>query len=425
MIEPIMFFVIGFLAAGLFGLVLIPLVNGRAVRLTKRRLEAATPISMAEIQADKDQMRAEYAMSTRRLELSIEQMKAQTTSQLAEVGKKTDAVNLLKVELGEKNAAILSLQSSEQSLTDQLHATEAELADKTSALIEAERMIAEEQVELAKLAADLDQLSVVADSQRIDIVALHTQTEMLHEQITNHEREAQDINERLAGERNAASAVAAELSEERAKAENLADRVIQLERALVVQTSKAEVLGQRVQELENWQTDQMRVLSEREFECSQLREEIAAGQKIETKLHTDLTAAATRSRLAIENVVKEKALIEDQHTQSKAGRVKLQQDIANLKREAELTWGAERKENALLRERISDVAAEIARLTLALEGSESPIQAILTGVPMAANGPRAANGERKPAAGASEGKGNLADRIRALQNKASRFPAPN
>ena len=226
MIEPIMFFVIGFLAAGLFGLVLIPLVNGRAVRLTKRRLEAATPISMAEIQADKDQMRAEYAMSTRRLELSIEQMKAQTTSQLAEVGKKTDAVNLLKVELGEKNAAILSLQSSEQSLTDQLHATEAALADKTSALMEAERMIAEEQVELAKLAADLDELSVIADSQRIDIVALHTQAEMLHEQVANYKHEVQDIDGRLADERNAASAVDAELSEERAKAENLSDREI-------------------------------------------------------------------------------------------------------------------------------------------------------------------------------------------------------
>ena len=58
MIEPIMFFGIGFLVASLFGLVLIPLVHNRAVRLTMRRLEAATPLSMAEIQADKDQLRA-------------------------------------------------------------------------------------------------------------------------------------------------------------------------------------------------------------------------------------------------------------------------------------------------------------------------------------------------------------------------------
>src|SRR4051812_28917983 len=106
MIEPIMFFVIGFLVASLFGLVLIPLVHNRAVRLTMRRLEAATPLSMAEIQADKDQLRAEFAMSTRRLELSVDQMKAKTTSQLAELGKKTDAINRLKVELGEKTAAI-------------------------------------------------------------------------------------------------------------------------------------------------------------------------------------------------------------------------------------------------------------------------------------------------------------------------------
>ena len=93
MIEPIMFFGIGFLVASLFGLVLIPLVHNRAVRLTMRRLEAATPLSMAEIQADKDQLRAEFAMSTRRLELSVEQMKTKTTSQLAELGKKTDAIN--------------------------------------------------------------------------------------------------------------------------------------------------------------------------------------------------------------------------------------------------------------------------------------------------------------------------------------------
>ena len=75
MIEPIMYFGIGFLVATLLGLVVIPLVHGRAVRLTMRRLEAATPLSMAEIQADKDQLRAEFAMSTRRLEMSVEQLK--------------------------------------------------------------------------------------------------------------------------------------------------------------------------------------------------------------------------------------------------------------------------------------------------------------------------------------------------------------
>src|ERR687891_947651 len=126
MVEPIMYFAIGFLVSTLFGLALIPLVHNRAVRLTMKRLEAATPLSMAEIQADKDQLRAEFAMSTRRLELSVEQMKAKTTSQLAELGKKTDAIGRVKLELGEKTAAIFSLEAREKSLKDQLHTTESE-----------------------------------------------------------------------------------------------------------------------------------------------------------------------------------------------------------------------------------------------------------------------------------------------------------
>jgi hypothetical protein len=43
--------------------------------------------------------------------------------------------------------------------------------------------------------------------------------------------------------------------------------------------------------------------------------------------------------------------------------------------------------------------------------------------PAATNGQRSTNGEHKPAATGGESKGNLADRIRALQLKASRIPA--
>jgi hypothetical protein len=53
MIETIMYFGIGFLVATLLGLLLIPLVHNRAVRLTMKRLEASTPMSMVEIRADR------------------------------------------------------------------------------------------------------------------------------------------------------------------------------------------------------------------------------------------------------------------------------------------------------------------------------------------------------------------------------------
>ena len=114
MIELIMYLGIGFLVAALLGLLFIPLVHNRAVRLTMKRLEASMPLSIAEVRADKDQVRAEFAVSTRRLEMRIEKLKAQTASQLAELGKKTDAINLLKKDIAEKNVMNVMLGTRDQ-----------------------------------------------------------------------------------------------------------------------------------------------------------------------------------------------------------------------------------------------------------------------------------------------------------------------
>src|SRR5476651_2144112 len=161
MIEPIMFFGIGFLVAALIGLVVIPLVHGRAVRLTTKRLEAATPLSMAEIQADKDQLRAEFAMSARRLEMNVDQLKNKTTSQLAELGKKSDAINRMKIELGEKNATIFGLEAREKAVKEQLRATEEEFAAKTEMLRNAEKALTDKQSELAKINHELSDRSIM------------------------------------------------------------------------------------------------------------------------------------------------------------------------------------------------------------------------------------------------------------------------
>jgi chromosome segregation ATPase len=425
MIEPIMFFGIGFLVASLFGLVLVPLVHNRAVRLTMRRLEAATPLSMAEIQADKDQLRAEFAMSTRRLELSVEQMKSKTTNQLAELGKKTDSINRLKVELGEKTAAIFALEAREKALKDQLHTTEGEFSVKIGSLREAERTLADKEAELAKLTSALDERSVHADSQRIEVVALRTQVEALKNRVDDYDKEAKEIGDRLDRERKDASAASNELSEERSKVEQLGDRVSQLERALVAQTTEAEILGRRVQELEVRLSEQMRALAEREFEGNQLRDKLAEAQKTKSDLRADIASSEARHREATESLKAEKNSVEDQLTRAREEQAKLQSEIAAMKREAEQSWAAERVENALLRERINDIAVEIARLTVALEGQTSPIEAMLAGQPIDAYDDRAVNGDSKAAGATGETKGSLADRIRALQTRASRVQTTN
>ena len=111
MIEAIMYFGIGFLLATLVAVALIPFVHSRAVRLTTRRLEDSIPQSMAEIQAGKDALRAEFAMSTRRLEITIDGLKNRETNQLAELGKNRDADNRLKIEREAQKVEVAALKA--------------------------------------------------------------------------------------------------------------------------------------------------------------------------------------------------------------------------------------------------------------------------------------------------------------------------
>jgi chromosome segregation ATPase len=419
MIEPIMYFGIGFLVAALLGLLFIPLVHNRAVRLTMRRLEAATPLSIAEIRADKDQLRAEFAMSTRRLEINVDQMKNKTTTQLAELGKKSDAINQLKKELGEKTATIFTLESRDKTLRDQLRATEEEFELKSASLREAERTLSDKEAALAKLLGELGERSLTADSQRVELAASRTQVEAMKVAVADYERSVKETEERLARGRSDAAAAAEELREARGKLDNLGARATELERQLVVQTTEAEILSRRVQELEVRLGDQGRVLAEREFAIDRLRGELEGARKTETDLRGELATAGHRSASAAEKFRGDIGELESQLTATIEERTKLQREISNLKHEAESTWAAERVENALLRERINDVAAEVARLTAALEGPDSPIESILAEAPSGGlNGTRGEGGGRlDPPA---PGKGSLADRIRALQSSASR-----
>src|ERR1700704_621735 len=246
MIEPIMFVGIGFLVAGLLVIGFIPLVHARAVRLTMRRLEALTPLSMAEIQADKDQLRAEFAMSTRRLEMSVDQMKAKTTHQLAEIGHKSEAIGRLKLELGEKTASLFALEAKEKQLTDDLKAAQDELAAKVAEMEEAEHTLAATQAKLVQTSGNFHERSVTADSQRVELVALRAQVEVLKGQIESYESEPKELRERLSNKPTEVELLVQQLNAERAKAEQLGNRSVELDRQIMAQTTEAEILNRRV-----------------------------------------------------------------------------------------------------------------------------------------------------------------------------------
>jgi chromosome segregation ATPase len=416
MVEPIMYLAIGFLISMLFGLMIIPLVHNRAVRLTTRRLEAATPLSMAEIQADKDQLRAEFAMSARRLEMSVDQLRNKTTSQLAELGKKTDAINRMKLELGEKNATIFALEAREKAMKEQLRATEEEFVTKTDSLRSAEHALTDKQNELTKLNAELSDRSMMAESRQVELVAVHTQIDMLKGRVTEAEREYTTTQSRLEQERRDSEKASRELTEARGRVENLSQRVADLDRQLIVQIKEAEMLGSRVTDLEARLTTQGKLLAERDYENTQLRKTSEAAERTIKELRHEIELTNSGTWPALEKLKAEKAAAEEQLRVAREERAKLQRDLNAITEQAEASWATERMENALLRERINDIAAEVAKLAMQLEGPNSSIETIL-GEPATVAKP--ANGAPPTHEGTPEG-GTLAERIRALQFHASR-----
>jgi hypothetical protein len=167
MIESIMDMGIGFLVAALFGLLFAPLIHNRAVRLTARRLDAATPSSIIEVRADKDQLRAEFALSVRRLETSIERMKTKTAAHLVQISKKTETINALKKGLDEKTVTIKALELRDRALRTQLSAAQKQF--EASSPRETERAPSDNKAELRKQLAALGDKSHLFEEREFDI----------------------------------------------------------------------------------------------------------------------------------------------------------------------------------------------------------------------------------------------------------------
>ena len=111
MIESFMYVGIGLLLGCLLGIAFVPLIQNRAIRLTVKRLERRLPQSIEEIRADKDLLRAQFAMSARRSEIIAEHLRNKMTNQAVELGKKSDIINRLNVERNELKAEITNLRS--------------------------------------------------------------------------------------------------------------------------------------------------------------------------------------------------------------------------------------------------------------------------------------------------------------------------
>ena len=215
MIESIMFFAGGFLVAGLLALALISSVHHRAVRLTQRRLQDSMPVSVTEIQADRDKLRAKFAMSARRLEMTVEQLEAKVTNQQGEIARKSEAIARLKAQLAEKDGLADELGTKLKSLSIENREGEQGYAVQSAAAEATAQALAAREAELAKAARDINELALTGETQKVEIALLKTQIEQFRSRISELERDAEDSARRLFNERVTVSTMTKALEEKR------------------------------------------------------------------------------------------------------------------------------------------------------------------------------------------------------------------
>lgn len=176
MIDVGMYAALGFLIASLLALMLAPPLWKRAVRLTTRKVEATMPMSVSDIQADKDQLRAEFAIELRRVEVARDKARDKAARELVEANKRRVEIAEIKAEFdtvkGRLQEKVNANRVLEQTIRRRLPELETSLRVAKQAMAELEaanaelRNAASSQSETLKLArttvnaqrGDIDQL---------------------------------------------------------------------------------------------------------------------------------------------------------------------------------------------------------------------------------------------------------------------------
>lgn len=105
-----MYFALGFLIAGLFTLMFLPAFWRRATRLSMRRLQMLAPMSMEEVIAERDLLRAEFALRERRLEQEMDAVKASKAQDLGYIGRHAARIAGLDANLKSSEARVRELE---------------------------------------------------------------------------------------------------------------------------------------------------------------------------------------------------------------------------------------------------------------------------------------------------------------------------
>ena len=266
-----MYFGLGFLVAGLIALLIVPAVNARAERLARRRLEALFPLSISELTAEKDHLRAEFAVMQRRLERKAEEALANKHQDMEELGRRAVRIEGLEGELAARDHRMGELEGDLERIRAQLAATEAELAatrqtlaasqETQAALDTAHRRILDElgttrgNLETTTAALAEARTALAATQERLarresefaDIETRHTAT------ITEFDAKRftiSDLETRLGNQKSRADDLEQALNESRSELSDEQKRAADLAQRLATEQARAASLEERIRTLE-------------------------------------------------------------------------------------------------------------------------------------------------------------------------------
>lgn len=191
-----MYIALGALGAGLLALMIAPAIWNRAVHLTRRRIEATVPLEVEEIRAEKDLMRADFALALRRMEKKLEAEKQTAAERRVEIARQAETLHAANTDRDAKADAVFELEERERVLRSELRSREEELVRTAAHLREAERKLVARNNEIAILKGSAPRpessfafLETSADGDDIDATLEELDAKSLRREVKASKRE--------------------------------------------------------------------------------------------------------------------------------------------------------------------------------------------------------------------------------------------
>jgi chromosome segregation ATPase len=169
-----MFFFAGLLVAGLAGLLILPAFAARAYRLAAARARLLAPLSMKDVAAERDLLRAEHAIEQHRLERRLATIQDASARDRAELGRQATHLVALEGEASKLASEIRDLRQQLSARERDILGLEGELGAGRIALHDHAARLERASSEISALTDKRLALETTADDQRTVIAGLET-----------------------------------------------------------------------------------------------------------------------------------------------------------------------------------------------------------------------------------------------------------